>query len=201
MRKSTSLMAAFAGALMLGGCASAGSSAPAVPALSQAASQGTAGQAPGSGRGAALHAAAQCIRQHGIPSYADPVLTSGGQVYNDRRSIQDASDATVNAIRQACGALAARAGLDPMSEPPAPPQLVEAGVRAAECLRAHALPNMQDPTAQTPYTPGHGFGMTASEIPAGGKANPVYQRAAHACRPLLDNEIRASTLASLGDDG
>ena len=68
-------------------------------------------------------------------------------------------------------------------------------------MRAHGLPNAQDPTPQTPYTPGHGFGMTASEIPAGGKANPVYQRAAHACRSLLDTEIRASTLASLGNDG
>jgi len=201
MRKSTYLMAAFAGALLLGGCASAGSSASAVPALSQAASQGTAGQGSGSGRAAALRAAAQCIRQHGIPSYADPVLTSGGQVYSDSRSIQDASDATVNAVQQACRALAARAGLNPMSEPPAPPQLVEAGVRAAECMRAHGLPNIQDPTAQTPYTPGHGFGLSASEVPAGGKANPVYQAAAHACRSLLDTEIRASTLASLGNDG
>ncbi len=201
MRKSTYLMAAFAGALLLGGCASAGSSASGVPALSQAASQGTAGQGSGSGRAAALRAAAQCIRQHGIPSYADPVLTSGGQVYSDSRSIQDASDATVNAVQQACRALAARAGLNPMSEPPAPPQLVEAGVRAAECMRAHGLPNIQDPTAQAPYTPGHGFGLSASEVPAGGKANPVYQAAAHACRSLLDTEIRASTLASLGNDG
>jgi hypothetical protein len=68
-------------------------------------------------------------------------------------------------------------------------------------MRAHGLPNDQDPTPQTPYTPGHGFGMTAIEIPAGGKASPVYQRAAQACRSLLDTEIRASTLASLGNDG
>ena len=63
------------------------------------------------------------------------------------------------------------------------------------------LPNFQDPTAQSPYTPGHGFGITAGEIPAGGKADPVYQAAAHACRAILDAEIRASTLASLGRDG
>lgn len=68
-------------------------------------------------------------------------------------------------------------------------------------MRAHGLPNDHDPTAQSPYTPGHGFGMTADEVPSGGKASPVYQTAAHACRSLLDDEIRASTLASLGRDG
>jgi len=206
MRNTMYVTVALAGALLLAGCASSGPSSPVVPTATQAsggaaAGQGTAAQGTGSGRAAALHAAAQCIRQHGIPSYADPVLTSGGQVYSDLRSIQDASDATLHAVQQACGALAARAGLNPGDEPAAPPQLVEAGVRAAECMRAHGLPNDQDPTAQTPYTPGHGFGMTASEVPAGGKASPVYQAAAHACRSLLDDEIRASTLASLGDDG
>ena len=200
------VIAGLAGALLLAGCGSSGAGSPGVPALSQAAGQGTAsqgsaGQGSSSARAAALHAAAQCIRQHGVPSYADPVLTASGQVYSDSRSIQDAPQPVVNAVQQACGGLAARAGLNPLSEPPAPPQLVEAGVRSAECLRAHGLPNVQDPTAQTPYTPGHGFGMSASEIPAGGKADPAYQAAAHACRAILDTEIRASTLASLGDDG
>ena len=204
------LLAGWAGSVLLAGCASGGPGSLAVPTAAQpaagtAAGQGGAGQGSagqgGAGRAAALHQAAQCIRQHGIPSYADPVLTSGGRVYSDSRSIQDASQATLDAVRQACGALAARAGLSPADEPPAPPQLVEAGVRAAQCMRAHGLPNDADPSARTPYTPGHGFGMTDSEVPAGGKASPVFQRAAQACRSLLDAEIRASTLTSLGHDG
>ena len=219
------VIAALTGALLLAGCGGSATSSPGVPALSQAAQgqgaqgngaqgqgaqgQSSASQGPqqptsqltGSARAAALRAAAQCIRQHGVPSYADPVLTASGQVYSDSRSIQDASQAVLDAVQQACGTLAARAGLNPSYEPPAPPQLVEAGVRSDECLRAHGLPNVQDPTAQTPYTPGHGFGFTAGEIPAGGKADPAYQAAAHACRALLDAEIRASTLASLGNDG
>jgi hypothetical protein len=214
------VIAALAGGLLLAGCGGSATSSPGVPALSQAAQsqraqsqeahgQGSQSQGPqeptsqlsGSARAAALHAAAQCIRQHGIPSYADPVLTASGQVYSDSRSIQDASQSVQDAVYQACSTLAARAGLNPSYEPPAPPQLIEAGVRSAECLRAHGLPNVQDPTAQSPYTPGHGFGFTANEIPAGGKSDPAYQAAAHACRALLDAEIRASTLASLGNDG
>jgi hypothetical protein len=213
------VIAGLAGALLLAGCGSSGSSSPAVPALSQASGQGSqaAGQeassSPGAsaqaesaqgswaGRAAELNSAAQCIRQHGIPGYTDPVLTTSGQVYTDSRSFDDAPRSVWDAVQQACGALAARAGLSPDAEPPAPPQLIQAGVRAAECMRAHGLPNDADPTAQTAYTPGHGFGLTASEVPPGGKANPIWQAAAHACRALLDAEIRASTLSSLGDDG
>src|SRR5690348_16420831 len=199
------LLTGWAVAVLLAGCAGRGPASPAVPAAAQsvagtAAGQGSAGQGSAA-RAAALHQAAQCIRQHGIPSYTDPVLTAGGRVYSDSRSIQDAPPAALSAVRQACGALAASAGLSPADEPPAPPQLVQAGVRAAQCMRAHGLPNDADPSARTPYTPGHGFGMTASEVPAGGKASPVFQRAAQACRALLDAEITASTLTSLGHDG
>jgi hypothetical protein len=199
MRNATYTAAALAGTLLLAGCAGSGPAAPAVPTAPQGGAVSS--QATASGRAAALHAAAQCIRQHGIPSYQDPVAASGGRVFSDLRSIEEAPDATISAIQQACGTLVARAGLSPEDEPPAPPQLVQAGVRAARCMRAHGLPNLHDPTSQSPYTPGHGFGMTANEVPSGGKAGPVYQTAAHACRSLLDDEIRASTLASLSRDG
>jgi hypothetical protein len=204
-RYAIAVIVAFA-AVLLAGCGGSGAASPAVPSLSQSAGTSLAAGPPqgggaGTARASALHAAAQCIRAHGIPAYQDPVLTPSGQVYSDSRSFQNAPQSTVDAVRQACGTLAARANLNPEGEPPAPPQLVRAGVRSAECMRAHGLPNVQDPTAQSGYTPGHGFGYSGSEIPAGGKANPVFQQAAHACRPLLDAEIRASTLASLGNDG
>jgi hypothetical protein len=66
-------------------------------------------------------------------------------------------------------------------------------------MRTNGLPSFPDPTAQSPYTPGHGFGIPGNAIPSGGKQNPVYQQAATACRPLLDAEIRASTLSSLSN--
>lgn len=188
--------------LPVAACGGPGSASPAVPSLGQGVSGGQAAASTAAGaRASALHAAAQCIRQHGIPGYADPVLTPGGQVYTDARSFQDVSQSVANAVQRACAALIAAAGLNPTGEPPAPPQLVQAGVRSAECLRAHGMPNVTDPTARSQYTPGHGFGMNASEMPAGGKQSPVWQHARQACAALVDAEIRASTLASLGDDG
>ena len=205
VRHALAVLAASAVVLMAG-CSGSGGGSPTVPSLSQgaAAAQGTGGQGTGgsgAGRASALHAAAQCIRQHGIPGYAEPVLTPGGQVYSDSRSIQNASQSVFAAVLRACQTLLTQADLNPGNEPPAPPQLVQAGVRAAECLRAHGLPNIQDPSARSPYTPGHGFGMNSSEMPAGGKASPVWQHARQACEAQVTAEIQASTLASLGDDG
>ena len=192
--------------VLMAGCSRSGGASPAVPSLGQsgAAAQGNGGQGTGgsgAARASALHAAAQCIRQHGVPGYADPVLTPGGQVYSDSRPIQNASQSVFAAVLQACQTLLTQADLNPGNEPPAPPQLVQAGVRAAECLRMHGLPNIQDPSARSPYTPGHGFAMNGSEMPAGGKASPIWQHARQACAAQVDAEIQASTLGSLGDDG
>jgi len=195
-------------ALPLAACAGTGSAPAAVPSLRQPPAGGPAAHddtaaagTTGSARASALHAAAQCIRQHGIPGYTDPVITPGGQVYTDSRSFEDVSPSVADAVEHACAALIATANLNPMREPPAPPPLVQAGVRAAECLRAHGLPNVTDPTARSTYTPGHGFGMTASEMPADGKQSPVWQHARQACAAQVNAEIQASTLASLGNDG
>lgn len=198
-----------------------------VPSLAGAGgrSDGTGAQSPGASnssvarprvgysttRAGQLHAAAQCIREHGVPTYQDPVLTPEGFVYTDARSIEDAGrnlsqaqqDALDSGLRRACGTLFTAAGLGPDDESPAPPQLVRAGVRSAQCLRANGLPNMRDPNSETPFTPGHGFGLSADELPnngALGKQDPTLQRAFAACRAQLDAEIQASTLSSLSHD-
>ena len=102
------------------------------------------------------------------------------------------------------GTLQFGAGVSAGSQPPAPPQLVAAGVRAAQCLRANGLPAVRDPTPDTPFTPGHGFSLTDQDFggswPVGGKANPAVRAALQACRGLLDKEIEASTLSSLSHD-
>ncbi|HEU5265240.1 MAG TPA: hypothetical protein VFU35_01020 [Jatrophihabitans sp.] len=216
-------------ALILTACSSAhnGGGVPSLAGTSggTAASPGNAAPSGGAGKSAVtrprvgysttrvaqLYAAAQCIREHGVPTYQDPVLTADGYVYTDARSIQDVGvkessaqqDAMLNGLRQACGHLFAVAGLQPDAESPAPPRLVRAGVRAARCLRAHGLPNVRDPSSESPFTPGHGFGLSADELPnrgALGKQDPAVQRAYTACRSVLDAEIRASALSSLAHD-
>jgi hypothetical protein len=194
-RTFASLPALLAVAAALAACGASGAAAPAVPSLGGATGTVISGQS----KAALVHAAAECIRRHGIPDYQEPVVTPDGQVYSDTRSIENAGRSAQDAADHACHSLATRAGFDPTNEPPAPPALVAAGVKAAECMRANGLPNIPDPTAQSPYTPGHGFGIQGNAIPSGGKLNPVYQQAAATCRSLLDAEIRASTFSSLSN--
>ncbi|CAM5400385.1 hypothetical protein [Leifsonia shinshuensis] len=184
------------GALALAGCTSGGGG-PTVPALGGATSAAT---GSGGDRTAQVHAVAVCIRTHGAPTYQDPVIDAAGHVYSDTRSLDRLSRSALDELDRSCGALAARAGFSPTDEPPAPPALVAAGVRSAQCLRQNGMPNMHDPTSSSTYTPGHGFGLRASDLPnngALGKADPAVQRAFSACRQLLDAEIRASELANL----
>ncbi len=190
---------------VLAGCTPTSSST--VPQLGNS-SGAVAGSTSHSGKGSApltvhpdkIAAAADCIRSHGVPSYQDPVVDPSGRVYTDARSIQNLTDTQMQALESACGALITAAGFAPGDEAPAPPALVAAGVKAAQCLRANGLPNYRDPTSSTPFTPGHGFGLSADEIPnngALGKQDPALQRAFKACRDLLDAEIRASGLGAL----
>jgi hypothetical protein len=193
---------AVAAGLALAGCGGPASGSAAVPSLGHGSGGAAASQA---NRGAALRAAAQCIRRNGVPGYQEPVLTALGQVYTDTRSLQNAAASTLAAVQSSCGTLLARAALtlnpDPGVEPPAPPQLVQAGIRAAECMRAHGLPHFADPTAHSPYVPGHGFQLSGSELPPGAKASPIFQQARQACQAPVEQELRASTLSSLSNDG
>src|SRR4051794_36071399 len=72
-------------------------------------------------RPAPLPAAANCTRQHGTPTSQDPVLTPDGHVFTDARSIQNASDETIQAAQHACAAQISQAQFQPDAQSPAPP--------------------------------------------------------------------------------
>ena len=198
----TAAAAVAAGVIAIGALAACGSpAAPGVPSVSNrpaGAATGAAGDASDARR-ARLHDAAQCIRQHGIPTYQDPMLTSDGHVYTDVRSYQDAPWEALEAVDQACGQLVAAAQFQPDETAPAPPRLVEAGVKASRCMRANGLPDVKDPTSTSPFVPGHGFTLTEGELPADAdnKDDPRIKRAFTACRALMDDEIRLSSLGNL----
>jgi len=154
----------------------------------------------GSGdRAAKLHDAAECLRQHGVENFHDPVLGANGQVFTDTRALEEKKpETTVSTAMTACRDKINAANWKPDQLPPAPAALVAAGVKSAQCMRAHGLPNIKDPTANSIYTPGHGFGVTADELPPGvDKRSPVLQQAIEACRSVLDAETRASSLDQL----
>jgi hypothetical protein len=182
---------------------------PTVPRLS-----GTGGASTGTGdtenpnavggdssaeRRAKLHAAAQCIREHGAPRYQDPLLTADGYVYTDDVALRDIEQPQMTAIDAACHDLITAAKFSMKDQGPPPPKVIAAGVKSAQCLRAHGLPDYKDPTVDSRFSPGKGFGLDAQSLPAAGKRDPGVQRALQACRRLLDEESALSSLGKLGD--
>ena len=195
------------------GACSGGAASPGVPQLAGSAGAGAstgthddeddnpnavAGDSSAARR-AKLHAAAECIRQHGAPHYQDPVLTSNGYVYTDEVSLRDVDGPTLDGIQSTCRSLIVAANFSVRDQGPPPPKLIQAGVRSAQCMRANGLPNFKDPTADSQFSPGKGFGLDSSSIPPGGKENPTLRRAVDACRAVLDEEASLSSLGNLGN--
>jgi len=151
----------------------------------------------------ALHQAAQCIRTHGIPNYADPTVGAGFTIYTDQRDLENATSTVVQQAMSACRTEIATANFDPNQRPHPPAQMVRDGVREAQCLRAHGLPNWPDPKASDTFDPGHGFQINGSAvagaIPAGAnpKASPVWQNAMQACSTEGQAVSRDSELSNL----
>ena len=186
--------------LMLGACG-ASSHDSGVPTLS--ASNGNATDSGSRPSTSALHAAAQCIRDHGIPAYQDPAVGPDFTIYADQRSLEKASDAAVQQARTQCSALIAAAHFDPARRPHPPAQMVRDGVREAQCFRAHGLPNWPDPKPTDTFDPGHGFQVDISAF-AGAVApgqNPkqsrAFQQAIHACMTQSEAVSADSQLSNL----
>jgi hypothetical protein len=184
--------------IAVGGCGSSHSDAN-VPSLRHA--SGTSTQVQHAA--AALHAAAQCIRDHGVPSYADPVVGPGNAVYADQRSLENVSQTVLEGVRQACRDLAAAANWDPSERPHPTAQMLRDGVHEAQCFRVHGLPNWPDPRPTDTFDPGHGFQVNDSAFAgavspgANPKQSSAFRDAATACRAEIDATTRDSQLANL----
>src|SRR5262249_3688945 len=116
----------------------------------------------GSGdRVAALHAAAECLRRHGINNFADPVLDANGQVFTDQRALENAEPrGAAEAAANACRGELNAANWNPEQLPPAPAALVAAGGKSARGLRGHGGAKFQMPWARSVRRVRSGFVWT-----------------------------------------
>jgi hypothetical protein len=212
MKRYRVAVAACVGLISLGavGACTKGPSAPTVPRLSGGGASTSVGHRDtanpnavagdsSSERRAKLHAAAQCIREHGAPNYQDPLLTADGYVYTDDVALRGLEEPQMTAIDAACHDLIRAAKFSMKDQGPPPLKLIQAGVKSAQCMRAHGLPNYQDPTVDSRFAPGKGFGLNPQSLPAAGKQDPTVRRALEACRSVLDAEAAQSSLGNLGN--
>jgi hypothetical protein len=186
--------------LVFGLVTACGGSSPSatVPSLGHRADDAAGGHNAG-----ALHAAAQCIRDHGIPNYQDPVVGPGQVVYTDQRNLEKADRAVAQTALDACRPQIAAANFEPSQAPHPPDQMVRDGVREAQCFRAHGLPNWPDPKPTDTFDPGHGFQVTdaafAGAVAPGEnpKQSSAFQQAITACTRESEAVQRDSQLSNL----
>ena len=86
------------------------------------------------------------------------------------------------AVQAACGSVLARAGSTRERAARTAAAGPGGGPRGRGAAGARAAERCRPDVANTPYTPGHGFGLSACEVPAGGKLSHGFQQAAHACQ-------------------
>jgi hypothetical protein len=105
-----------------------------------------------------IHTAAQCLRDHGIPNFPDPVFDTRGRLQIDDQLIKSLPDSVVQPAEQACRAQidAAQQAAD-AQRPAVTPQELAQATQFARCMRQHGWPNFPDPDAHGQFssaTPG-----------------------------------------------
>jgi len=148
-------------ALMLAACSSGKTSPP----VAHLAGSADAASSPTS----ATHLAGQCLRDHGLANFPDPaVATDGpaaGQVILDKSVLKDFPDAVVNQAMNACLAALDQAGLLTGQGSTVSPQVIQARLALARCVRAHGVSNFPDPNPTTgEVTPPPGLTKTSPSI-------------------------------------
>lgn len=121
------------------------------PSASRTAGSTTHQSATTSSRTRARHLAGQCIRQHGIPNFPDPIVaTSGpakGKAILDKQALRPVPNSVVTRAMAACQTALAQAGISGHTAGPTISTADQADyLRAAACMRSHGITDFPDPT-------------------------------------------------------
>lgn len=132
-----------------------------------------------------LLAYSQCMRQHGVPKFPDPISNGSGggglRVAAGPGTGLDPNSASFQAAQQACQSLmpAAKTGTGGTIDP----QQFQAMLAYSQCMRSHGLPDFPDPQ----QAPGGGVTMQLKGGPGSAldPNSPTFQAAQQACQALV----------------
>jgi hypothetical protein len=183
----TPLVLASAGAaLLVAGC---GGNSP---------SPTTGGGGPSGNGDRAAYAFSRCMRQHGVASFPDPIVTSNGNQHSVIVHITPALNGSpqFKTAQHACGGIlggpkSVSGGLSP--------QQVAARVKGrlgfATCMRAHQVPTFPDPTSQGQLS------ITMVRAAGINLHAPAVVAAARACVSASGGQITAAQVAQATGSG
>ena len=176
--RTTSVLAAAALALSVLTLTSCSSGKVAPPVAQLATTSGSA--SPND----ALHLAGECMRQHGLPNFPDPVVATDGPAAGrgilDKRVLKSYPDAVSLQAITACSAAIAAANIatGPNSTSISQQEL-QGRLALARCIRAHGVPNFPDPNPTTgDVTAPPGLNKNSPSILAAIQACPSQAQAA-----------------------
>jgi hypothetical protein len=99
-----------------------------------------------------IHTAAQCLRDHGIPNFPDPVVDTHGNIQYDDQLIKSLPAAVSEAAQLACQTqINAAQSSASAARPPATPQEIQQATQFAQCMRQHGWPNFPDPDSHASF--------------------------------------------------
>jgi hypothetical protein len=138
---------------------------------------------------AIAHEAAQCMRQHGIPDFPDPILDANGQISLPEGPGSDRIKQEINAnpdAQHACEPIFDRIPTSAVHSGAAvSPQDVPKLLAFAQCLRRNGIPEWPDPKADG------SFPISGTPLATEGKS-PRLRAAIQACRQYWDKGIVGS---------
>jgi hypothetical protein len=128
-----------------------------------------------------IHTAAQCLRDHGIPNFPDPVVDTHGNLQYDDQLIRSLPAAVAEAAQTACQSQVnvAQSAVS-AAQPAATPQEIQQATQFAQCMRRHGWPNFPDPDSHA------SFELSNPNDGPKTKTDPSFQ----ACRATLTPRSR-----------
>lgn len=141
----------------------------------------------------ALLAYAKCMRANGVPAFPDP-SSEGGFTFRAGGGVDPGSPA-FRAAQQKCAKLMPLGGLSPGTTTHPTSQWLAQMIKAAQCMRAHGVPNFPDPTTTVPQLDPAAGGGIISDIDGAvfvfphaiDTQSPAFIRGAKACGFPLHN--------------
>ena len=128
-----------------------------------------------------IHTAAQCLRDHGIPNFPDPVVDTHGNIQYDDQLLKSLPAAVSEAAQLACQSqINAAQSAVAAARPPATPQEIQQATQFAQCMRQHGWPHFPDPDSHAQ------FELTNPNDGPKDKRDPSFQ----ACRAKLGTQSR-----------
>jgi hypothetical protein len=179
MRLAAGIAAVLVVALLAAGCGSSNRSGSGRPATGKAA---TAGLNP------AL-AYSRCMRDHGIPDFPDPAVTTSGRHRTVTIRVSSGSDFDPNDPKfvtadHACHALL---GAGVLHTTPVSSRQLTGELKWSACMRSHGLPNFPDPDSQGAFD----YAQIEAFVHQFTANSPLVVQAAKACKTYQPGSIHA----------